>query len=310
MDTNPGSMAPHSDQACRACKKQKRRCDKGLPECSLCRRTGRLCEYNDAPDPPPTASDLAALRARLCELEDRLANSASNHTWNDLGDARSISSAGNEFPVALFLDLDCFVWSRLQLPAPAVTIPMVCISPGARGDRIFFLSMLRPADAAPADQGLSLQDVLALLSQGNAVVDTSQDYFATVHTWMPIVSKKRMDLGIPVHNGGPDLAMLFFAMRLVIAQADEVVEGRLYAMAKSFLATLEGNGVVSLLCLQAMVLVALYEYGHAIYPAAWMTVGACARYADILMLSSGGGVSVPILSQPVCGNCFSSFLLC
>ncbi|KAM6506559.1 hypothetical protein FSOLCH5_013533 [Fusarium solani] len=35
-----------------------------------------------------------------------------------------------------------------------------------------------------------------------------------------------------------------------------------------------------------MILVALYEYSQAIYPAAWMTVGACARYADLLGITS------------------------
>ena len=104
---------------------------------------------------------------------------------------------------------------------------------------------------------------------------------------MPIVSKKRMDLGIPVQNGGPDIAMLFLAMKLITAQADEFADGTLYSIAKGFLSGLEGSGVVSLLCLQAMVLIALYEYSHSIYPAAWMTVGACARYAEIIGLSCG-----------------------
>lgn len=59
----------------KACKKQKRRCDKGLPECSLCRRTQGLCEYGIAADPQPSASDWGFLQARLTELENRLANS-------------------------------------------------------------------------------------------------------------------------------------------------------------------------------------------------------------------------------------------
>ncbi|KAL7755556.1 hypothetical protein ACKLNR_014654 [Fusarium oxysporum f. sp. zingiberi] len=68
-------MATRSDQACKACKKQKRRCDKGLPECSLCWRTQRLCEYGITADPQPSASDWGFLQARLTELENRLANS-------------------------------------------------------------------------------------------------------------------------------------------------------------------------------------------------------------------------------------------
>lgn len=98
-----------------------------------------------------------------------------------------------------------------------------------------------------------------------------------------------MDLGLSFQNSGPDLAMLFLAMKLATShpgQADG--DTSLYTASKLFLATLEAAGVVSLPCLQAMILVAIYEYSQAIYPAAWMTVGACARYADILGLSSGG----------------------
>jgi hypothetical protein len=142
------------------------------------------------------------------------------------------------------------------------------------------------------------KDVLALLNQGNILIDTSRDYFDTIHSWMPILSKKRMDLGIAVQNSGPDLAMLFLAMKLVITPADDVANSSLYSMSKNFLAALERQGVVSLLCLQAMVLVALYESSHAIYPAAWMTIGACARYADMLGLSCGGK-SIACMGQAV-----------
>lgn len=133
----------------------------------------------------------------------------------------------------------------------------------------------------------SLQPVLALLSQGNVVLDVSRDYFATIHTWLPMVSKKRIDVGLPVQNAGPDLAMLFLGMKLVTAHANDIAGGGLYSTAKDFITRLESNGAVSLLCLQAMVLVALYEYSHAIYPAAWMTIGSCARYAEILGFTLG-----------------------
>lgn len=103
-----------------------------------------------------------------------------------------------------------------------------------------------------------LRDVLAVLSQENVVVDTSADYFGTIHHWLPIVSKKRMELGMPLRNGGSDLAMLFLAMKLITAQAEEVANGALYSVAKGFLSSLIDNGTVSLLCLQAMVLIALY----------------------------------------------------
>lgn len=126
---------------------------------------------------------------------------------------------------------------------------------------------------------------MALLTQGNIVTEIFQDYVNTIHLWMPIVSKKRMDTGVAVHNAGPDLAMLFLAMRLITSAPDADATHSLYAMAKSFLAALDAAGFVSQRCLQALLLVALYEYSQAIYPAAWMTVGACARYVELLGIS-------------------------
>ena len=145
------------------------------------------------------------------------------------------------------------------------------------------------------------------MSHENTVVDTAAVYFATVHTWLPFISRKRMDLGIPLQNGGPDLAMLFFAMKLVTTPAARAPSAAsnnpLYVTSKAFMAMFEADGAVSLLCLQSMILIALYEYGHAVYPAAWMTVGACARYAGVLGIALGdesASVMDQVASDPHC----------
>ncbi len=90
-------------------------------------------------------------------------------------------------------------------------------------------------------------------------------------------------------DAGPDLAMLFLAMKLVTTPMNQGVTAAdcsLYSASKRFLALLESGGAVSLQYVQAMMLVAIYEMGHSVYPAAWMTVGACARYADIIGIPS------------------------
>ncbi|KAH7020763.1 fungal-specific transcription factor domain-containing protein [Microdochium trichocladiopsis] len=271
-------MTPRSAQACLACKQLKRRCDKVLPECSLCRRTSRSCLYGIEAGPLPTPGEWADVQARLAALENILPGftpppsttlAALSTPGNDCSSSLAPSSADlvqpipppaspnhgdTAFPAALFVDLDCYIWSHARLPAPSGSIP------------------------AP---------VLALLSQDNCIIDASRSYFATIHKWLPIVSKKRLDMGLPVRSPGPDLAMLFLAMRVVTNPLADHQDLTLYRAAKDFLAQLEAEGCVSLLVLQAMVLIAVFEYGQAIYPAAWMTVGACARYADILGLAPG-----------------------
>jgi hypothetical protein len=147
----------------------------------------------------------------------------------------------------------------------------------------------------------TLQDVLEILSNANALQQAVTDYFNTIHCWFPIISKKRMNMGEPLHEGGSDLAMLFLAMKLVSSQPVNGVasaESHLYIASKRFIALLESSGTISLMYLQAMVLVAIYEFGHSIYPAAWMTIGACSRYAEILGLPSYKD-SVVILGQAV-----------
>lgn len=78
--------------------------------------------------------------------------------------------------------------------------------------------------------------------------------------------------------------MLFLAMKLITTIPDQGYDPALYKEAKAFIAQLQNDGTVSLLLLQAMILVAIHEYCHAIYPAAWMTIGACVRYSDLLGL--------------------------
>lgn len=101
-----------------------------------------------------------------------------------------------------------------------------------------------------------------------------------------------MNLGISLADGGPDLALLFLAMRLITTppppEPDSAAELPLYRTTKHFTALLEAAGTTSIMHLQAMIIVTLYEYSHAIYPAAWMSVGACVRYAAMLGLPSYG----------------------
>ena len=82
--------------------------------------------------------------------------------------------------------------------------------------------------------------------------------------------------------------MLFLAMKLVVMLPEDVANNPVYIAAKQFLTTLEARGCISFTCLQAMMLVALYEFSHSIYPAAWMSVGACSRYAEIIGVTGAG----------------------
>ncbi|UKZ45883.1 hypothetical protein TrVGV298_000076 [Trichoderma virens] len=55
-----------------------------------------------------------------------------------------------------------------------------------------------------------------------------------------------------------------------------------YYAIKNSLLEAENSCVLELRVLQAIILIALYELGHAIYPAAYLTVGYCVRYGSAL----------------------------
>lgn len=114
-------------------------------------------------------------------------------------------------------------------------------------------------------------------------------YFEDIHTWMPIVSKYRFynHLMNPLLEHRSDLTILLFCMRLISWSAVDHADGdkprtRAYLAAKRLLVDAESAGLLTLPILQAIVLVAIYELGHGIYPAAYITIGTCARYGTAL----------------------------
>ena len=135
--SSPDPRQAQARQACVACRNQKRKCDRGIPMCSLCTRTGRACDYSATPR--PSTSSLETLQSRLVELENRLGpRSISAETPSAVSqfpDAASDAASGSQqaasqagaarVPSLLFLDVDRFRDSKLRLSQPTVRIPAV-----------------------------------------------------------------------------------------------------------------------------------------------------------------------------------------
>jgi Fungal specific transcription factor domain len=153
------------------------------------------------------------------------------------------------FPVVYFLDHRVFQHSRMQLPKTNWSVPSIIIN--FVGDR------------------------LAL----------AQEYWAMVHWWMPIISKKRFyDQSLnPLVLQGVDVILLLSTMKLVLwhpGQAPRPVTE--YMAIRHAILEAETAGILTLQLLQAKILLTIYEFGHAMYPAAYMSVGSCARYGTAL----------------------------
>ncbi|TKA79555.1 hypothetical protein B0A55_02741 [Friedmanniomyces simplex] len=277
-------------QACASCRKQKRRCDKQLPFCSLCVRIGRPCDYTeDSRGQAPSPEEFTALRQEVEELKNLLAagrvppsaqtsngsgngsNGRSGHQSsegsysNDDSLANNISHYGNQqqqpawpgstFPSLYFLDSNAFEYERFQIQAPYVRVP-----PGA----------------------------VSSLGSSQELRQMIEHYFVTIHSHFPIISKIRLyqHLANPLHEPGADLALLFLAMQLASSQLAEhqAPQTQLYHDVKALHIHLEAQNALSLHTIQALLLLALYELGHAIYPAAYLTTGHAARLGHALGL--------------------------
>lgn len=121
---------------------------------------------------------------------------------------------------------------------------------------------------------------------------TSERFFKSIHIWMPIISKPQFSATLlnRLTYKRAELFLLVLSMKLCSTRV-KTWNTPLYETVKLFHFKIEASGVLSILVLQASILIALYELGHSIYPAAFLSIGSCARYATAL------GVDKSILSS-------------
>lgn len=148
------------------------------------------------------------------------------------------------------MDADVFLQDELEIPRPQLTIPPY---------------------------------VKAILGDITTIHNDAEKFFATIHTWWPIILKQRFykHLLNPLTTPRADATLLFLCMKISVwAPQDEFQNPRTsaYLLAKRYLLELEMLGVFTLQTLQAGILLCLYEIGHGLYPSAYLSVGTCARY--------------------------------
>ncbi|UPL00842.1 hypothetical protein LCI18_011776 [Fusarium solani-melongenae] len=240
-------------QACRACRRLKRRCTKDLPSCSLCIRLHKLCEYPEGAIPNTIPN--IAVDDRLRHLEQLLnVNSISPPEASispSLDFFPSIQGPTSSFPLPFFLDNDLFAPFRESALAQSTqsSLPQIC------------------------------SEYLAHDS-----MESVSTFFSTVHKWLPMISRKRLVFELNAQS--PDdscLMLLVLCIKLCITDTEHQPKDLpLYAVARSLCSAAETGGFVSLRLLQALVLLAVYELSHAIYPAAFLTLGRAARLGMLM----------------------------
>ena len=272
---------------CLPCKARKRKCDKTRPRCSTCSkyvksksrwasfhysltlelhshksvRSELTCSYDYPPRTRPSPSTIDLFR----------------HSISIYGTARDSRPEALDFSTILFLSPSLLQQGQLSLPSPGHLIP---------------------------------PEILSLLDSPLSIHSTATIFFTHIHTWMPFISKARFyshhrpPSSFSSFPSRPDIALLLLALKLITTLPPSrpgSAQTQLYHATKHYFVEVESSSIFSLAVLQAGLLIALYELGHAIYPAAYLSIGAAARYALALGIGAGekveGGSRVTTLVE-------------
>jgi hypothetical protein len=245
--------------ACLTCRTGKRRCDRALPNCGLCVRREADCRY-------PARQQQQLHQHQHSNQAQHVTNDSPASTSTSLspgrrpyGDDYKFSSGG-ALPkdiqrltnAVYFIAPQFHLQAQLELPRPSLPVP---------------------------------GSLLSLVGSTSSIRSIASFFFATIHPWLPIVSKRVFYTRLlnPLAGRGTELRLLTLSMKLCCsAPAEEegeiAAETSLYDSVKRFFHEVESAGFLSIHVLQAGILIALYELGQAIYPAAYLTVGVCARH--------------------------------
>lgn len=221
-------------------------------------RLKRACNYKESSENPDSTNseDAVHLKARIEELENIVArisqhqiSSVSSSSAQDTLEVSEDDSLSYSEAVRFFF-LDTSTFDHLKLSVPSISIP-------------------------------TSQDVLTALGSWSDIAQSMSLYFQSVDTWIPVISKTKLSRLTEKSSPLPraDLALLLCCMKLLveIPTEREIANEFLYTVVKQFSLKLESAGLMSLMLIQANLLIAVYELGHAILPAAYTSIARCAR---------------------------------
>lgn len=244
-------MEQRARSSCFSCRRSKRRCDKTLPACRLCDRRDVVCSYprrrgQTSPSPVPKGGAPDGTPGSRSAAMARVSSAASLP-------GRGPGGAPESFALATairFMAPDLFSDARLEV---------------SRLDL-----------AVPPEVALSLGD-------GSDMRDAAVEFFKITRSWLPIVNRQQHVSSVlsPLLPDRRPTALLALCMKLLTLRAGDGKTAErlsLYRLAKEFYAEVESTSAMCIQVLQAAVIIAVFEIGDAIYPAAYLTVGGCARY--------------------------------
>jgi hypothetical protein len=155
---------------------------------------------------------------------------------------------------------------------------------------VFFLDSVlfrRSMNRLPELELSSRDSLLNYIGNITSDRDFIHSYFSTIHPSMPFLSKKKVMERIlnPLSPLRPSSTLLIATMKLLADQLpSQGPRCKAYYSIKNSILEAESSHSLELRVLQAAILMATFELGHAIYPAAYLTVGYCVRYGSAIGL--------------------------
>ncbi|KAH8123007.1 hypothetical protein FP744_10007147 [Trichoderma asperellum] len=267
MDLMKGA-GRYTRTACFPCRHSKRRCDKSLPACQLCIRKGVECSYPTRRAqkyvvlPQSRETPQTTAPARDDSITSRVTRSSESVSLDrELSSEASHASAGivQSFATATaiqFIAPGIFRDAHLEIPRVNIGIP---------------------------------KDVAAQVGDLGQIRDIYTTFSSQAVIWTPVIFRKNFfNIALnPLSPRRTEGILMCLCMKLYCTPAPSYEDDgkrTLYKMVKEFYAKVEATGIMSICILQSALLIAVYEIGNAIYPAAYMTVGSCARYGVALGL--------------------------
>ncbi|KAH8879296.1 hypothetical protein GQ53DRAFT_854890 [Thozetella sp. PMI_491] len=109
--------------------------------------------------------------------------------------------------------------------------------------------------------------------------------------WIPFLLRRELEetlLRRKAQPNGEEVLLLACIKSLSEEPREETAVTRQYLAIKSAFTGAEIAGVIKIGLLQALVLLLLYEFGHGLYPSAYVTLGTCVRYLVAVGVNGSG----------------------
>ncbi|KAG9232373.1 hypothetical protein BJ875DRAFT_81705 [Amylocarpus encephaloides] len=144
--------------------------------------------------------------------------------------------------------------------------------------------------------------IVECLSGSGTIEDVAGLFFRSVHPWFPIIDFDTLCRRLPGQweHCSPEFSLLLAGMKLLTTipgrqcQQNNAIWAELkelHTLCKAFMGMIDAQGCVSLDVIQARTFLLLFEVGHGLYPAGYITMGTLSRSSDALGLYSEAGIA-------------------